>query len=116
MSQAIQNFASVARLLALARRRNLCEWTKAFRAGATFNALQELNAAGEISLAQFKLLDSWVFWGHEKSKVRRGGGWTAVPKPTPAAVRRKSKPQMFVTKTVSAKASHTQRKPKSRAS
>jgi hypothetical protein len=69
-SQRLRNFARIASLLALARRRDLCAWTMAFRAGATFNALQELNAAGEISGAQYRILDAWIFWGNEQQKAR----------------------------------------------
>lgn len=74
--QRIRNFARVAGLLALARRRNLCEWTKVFRAGAAMNALQELNASGAINLGTYKILDAWILWGKEdaQKKLSRAKG------------------------------------------
>jgi len=67
-SQRLRNFASVARLLALARRRKADPWHLAFRAGATYNALQELNASGEISAGQYRIIDAWIFWGEPETK------------------------------------------------
>ncbi len=97
--QRIKNFASVARTLDLARRRNICAWTKIFRAGQAKNALDELNASGAITHHQYRVLDAWIFNGREADMARlrpvklSRKWWKAKPKkaePKPKLVKRKS--------------------------